>query len=158
MEINIGIEKGNQQQVAQKLSLILADTYVLYVKTQNFHWNIIDPRFYFLHLFLEKQYEELAEGIDELAERIRMLGQRAPGSLKEFLEISSLNENGSDKETHGDAILNTLLADRMALCRYIRKSIEESQELGDEGSADLLIKHLRMHENMVWMIHSHFKF
>ena len=97
MTINIGLDQSVRQQIGQHLGFVLADLYILYVKTQNFHWNIVDPRFYSLHLFLEKQYEEISEAIDEVAERIRQLGERSPASLRQFLEIGTLEESTGEK-------------------------------------------------------------
>jgi starvation-inducible DNA-binding protein len=154
MESEMGLEVNIRQQLAHNLSLILADTYVLYTKTQNFHWNVIDPRFYSLHLLLEKQYEELAEAIDEIAERIRMLGEMAPGSLKQFIEMTSLKE--SDGDMDADEMLEQLINDHETLCRCIRERIELASKLGDEGTADLLIQRLRAHEKNAWMLRSHF--
>jgi len=154
MEANIGLEESVLQQVAQFLSFTLADSYVLYAKTQNFHWNIEDTRFYSLHLLLEKQYEDLAEAIDEIAERIRMLGQSAPGSLKQFVEMSSIKE--APVNLSGDEMLLNLLQDHEELIQGIRKQIALSSKLGDEGTADLLIQRLRWHEKTAWMLRSHF--
>lgn len=152
MKTAIGLDESVRQQIAQHLSLLLADTYVLYTKTQNFHWNIIDPRFYSLHLFLEKQYEALAEEIDEIAERIRKLCMPAPGSLKQFLEMTSLKESNGDLS--GDEMIQVLLDDHEAVCRFIRERISLVSKLGDEGTADLLIQHLRFHEKSAWMLRS----
>ena len=154
MEIKIGLDDGICQQLTQHLSFLLADTYVLYAKTQNFHWNIQDPRFYSLHLLLEKQYQELAEALDEIAERIRMLGKPAPGTLKKFLNMTSLKES-VDEEISGDDMLQELLNDHETLCRYIRERLELVSKLGDEGTADLLIQRLRSHEKSAWMLRSH---
>jgi starvation-inducible DNA-binding protein len=153
MEVNIALAESVRQQLAQQLRLILADTYVLYTKTQNFHWNVTDPRFYSLHVFWKKQYEELAEAIDEIAERIRMLGERCPGSLKQFIDMSSLKE--SDGDISADEMLRELLEDHEALCRFIREPIEHASKLGDEGTTDLLIQRLRTHEKNAWMLRSH---
>jgi starvation-inducible DNA-binding protein len=153
MTLHSSLDQSVRQQIAQFLSLILADTYVLYVKTQNFHWNVIDPRFYSLHQFLEKQYEELADALDELAERVRMLGERSPGSLKQFLEMTSLKE--SDGDLNGDDMLQQLLTDHEIICGQLRERIDQSSELGDEGTADLLIQRLRAHEKSAWMLRSH---
>lgn len=153
MEIQIGVDENIRRQMAQNLGLILADTYVLYTKTQNFHWNVEDPRFYSLHLLLEKQYEDLAEAIDEIAERIRMLGERSPASLKQFLDMASLNE--SDGDLSGDEMFEVLLNDHETLCRFIRERIALASKLGDEGTADLLIQRLRFHEKTAWMLRSH---
>lgn len=153
MEINIGLSESVRQQIAQNLSMLLADTYLLYVKTQNFHWNIIDARFYSLHLFLKKEYETLEKLIDEIAERIRKLGERSPGSLKQFLSITSLKE--SDGDLIGDEMLLELLKDHEMICRFLRERIILASRLGDEGTADLFIQQLRVHENSAWMLRSH---
>jgi starvation-inducible DNA-binding protein len=152
METSIGLDESIRQQIAQHLSLLLADTYVLYTKTQNFHWNIIDPRFYSLHLFLEKQYEALAGEIDEIAERIRKLGMPAPASLKQFLEMTSLKESSADLS--GDEMIQVLLDDHESICCFIRERIALTSKLGDEGTADLLIQQLRFHEKSAWMLRS----
>ncbi len=154
MEAKIALDECIRQQLAQHLSLILADTYVLYTKTQNFYWNVIDPRFYSLRLFWRKQYEELAEAINEIAEHIRMLGQRSPGSLKHFIDMTSLQES-DNKDLSSDDMLEELLEDHETLCRYIRERIELASKLGDEGTADLLRQRLRAHEKSAWMLRSH---
>jgi starvation-inducible DNA-binding protein len=153
MAIKLDLEESVLQQIAQQLGMILADLYILYVKTQNFHWNIVDPRFFFLHEFLEDQYEHLAKSIDEVAERIRMLGQRSPGSLKQFLDMTSLNE--SDGDLNGDEMLTNLLRDHESLSQQVRDRIEYVSKLRDEGTADLLIDLLRFHEKTAWMLRSH---
>lgn len=147
------LDRSIRQQIAQFLNLILADTYILYVKTQNFHWNIVDPRFDTLHQFLEKQYEELAEAIDEIAERIRILGERAPGTLKQFLDMTSYKE--SNGEENSDDMLQQLIEDHEAMCQHLRERIERSNELGDIGTSDLLTQRLRAHEKSAWMLRSH---
>ena len=154
MKIHIDLDQKARKQIAQNLRVMLADTYVLYVKTQNFHWNIVDPRFYSLHLFLEKQYKALAKSIDEIAERIRMLGERSPGSLREFLELTTLKESKGSQS--GDGMLKELVADHEKVIEPIRENITLFQKLGDEGSADLLIDELRFHEKTAWMLRSHF--
>lgn len=152
MNININLEDSVRQQIAHQLGLILADMYVLYVKTQNFHWNIVDPRFYSLHLFLEKQYEELAEAIDEVAERVRILGERTPATLKQFLDRTSFEEPAEDLS--GDEMFDMLLRDHEALIRHLREQIQLAAKLGDDGTADLLIQRLRFHEKTAWMLRS----
>lgn len=150
----LGISHGSHQ-ISQNLAQVLADTYVLYVKTQNFHWNLVDERFYFLHKMLEKQYEDLAEAVDELAERIRILGYKAPGSLRQFLELTALDE--SDNDLDANLMLHHLIEDHTAIANLVRPQIPESQKHGDEGTADLLIERLRYHEKTAWMLRSHFK-
>lgn len=154
MTINIGLEESVRQQIAQHLGLILADMYVLYTKTLNFHWNMLDPRFYSLHLFLEKLYEEIAENIDEVAERIRMLGEKAPATLKKFVEMATLKE--SNDLISGEEMLLQLIQDHEALIRHLRDRIEDTDNLRDHGTSDLLIKFIRFHEKSAWMLRSHF--
>lgn len=152
MHININLEDSVRQQIAHQLGLILADIYVLYVKSQNFHWNIVDPRFYSLHKFLEEQYEALAEAVDEVAERIRMLGEKTPATLKQFLDKTSLEEPNDDFS--GDEMLEILLRDHETIIRQLREQIPATAKLGDDGTADLLIQRLRFHEKTAWMIRS----
>lgn len=154
MSMSTVINQSISHKVAKILSHSLADTYLLYLKTQNFHWNVVDPRFYALHIMLEKQYEELAEAIDVIAERIRTLNVRAPASMQQFLELTSLEENHNDLDAN--EMLRQLVEDHMAISNQIRPLIPECQKLGDEGSADLLIDRLRFHEKTAWMIRSHF--
>lgn len=153
MGIHLGLESSVWQQIAHHTSLILADMYVLYVKTQNFHWNVIDSRFYSLHQFFEEQYKDLAEAIDEVAERIRMLGERTPASLKQFLDTTSLKESNGDLS--GDEMIQDLLTDHETLIRNLREGIAYTSKLGDEGTADLFIQRLRAHEKTAWMLRSH---
>lgn len=143
-----------RQKIINFLAEILADTYILYVKTQNFHWNVEDERFYSLHKMFEEQYKALAEATDDLAERIRALNGKAPGSMRQFLELSGLEEDSNNLP--GDAMLHHLTEDHMALATKIRPLIPESQKHGDEGTGDLLIERLRFHEKTAWMLRSHF--
>lgn len=148
------IEKNDRQKIADNLAHLQADTYVLYVKTQNFHWNVVDPRFYSLHKFLETQYQELAEAVDDLAERIRALQFKAPGSMNQFLELTCLEEAGN--QLTADRMLHQLVQDHETISNDIRPLIKEFQDMKDEGSADLLIERLRFHEKSAWMIRSQF--
>lgn len=148
------ITQEASRHIAQVLAHVLADTYILYMKTQNFHWNIVDERFFFLHEMLDKQYHELAEAIDELAERIRTLNFKAPGSLRQLLELSSLEE--ADNDLNANLMLRQLLEDHRALANKIRPQIPDAQKYGDEGTADLFIERLRYHEKTAWMLQSHF--
>jgi starvation-inducible DNA-binding protein len=154
MKTSMAISISHREQIAQYISQILADTYILYTKTQNFHWNVIDERFHSLHEMFEEQYKQLAEAVDELAERIRMLKFKAPGSMRNFLELGNLEE--SDVDLSGDEMLRHLCQDHDTLANHIRPMIEEIIKLGDEGSGDMLIQHLKMHEKMAWMLRSHF--
>jgi starvation-inducible DNA-binding protein len=154
MSSTLTIERSAVSQIAQNLSQLLADTYILYIKTQNFHWNVVDPRFYSLHKFFEGQYEELEEAIDTIAERIRALGVRSPGSMREFLEIGTLTE--AEGDLTGDQMIHQLVDDNEKIANFIRPHIQAFQKAGDEGSADLLIERLRAHEKTAWMLRSNF--
>lgn len=146
-------QKKKAENFVKELSIILSDTYVLYIKTQNFHWNIEDPRFYSLHKFFEEQYEALAETIDEIAERIRMLGSKSPGSMGEFLKYATIKEANSNVTS--DKMLKQLLADHEKLAAHLHEVIEKATSGGDNGTADLLIESIRFHEKTAWMIRSH---
>lgn len=154
MDSNIIMDRASYQQVSQHLAQLLSDTYVLYTKTQNFHWNLVDPRFYFLHKMLETQYEELAEAIDEVAERIRTLDFKTPASMQQFLEMTLLDE------AKGDMIANDMIRnlanDHQTIARGLHAKIDEANKVHDDGTADLFIERLRAHEKTAWMLRSHF--
>jgi len=147
------IDATTSQEISQKLSQVLANTYVLYTKTQNFHWNLEDTRFYSLHLLFEKQYTELAEALDEIAERMRMIGEKSPGSMRQFLELTTLEE--SDNELSGDEMIRELMEDHTTLANTLRPIISDANKKGDDGTADMLIQLLRSHEKNAWMLRSH---
>lgn len=153
MKTNTTIDQSAFTQIAQWLSQILADTYILYLKTQNFHWNVVDDRFHSLHEMFEEQYEELAESVDELAERIRQLKMKSPGSMRQFLELATLEE--AETESTGNDMIQALCHDREALSAHLLQKIDAVSKLGDEGTADLLIQHLKMHDKAAWMLRSH---
>jgi starvation-inducible DNA-binding protein len=114
----------------------------------------VDPRFYSLHKFFEEQYENLAEAVDEIAERIRMIGGITPATMREFLQLTTLKEGNST--INGDAMLHQLLEDHEVLIRQCHHLIEQGNDSGDDGSSDLCIQRLRYHEKTAWMIRSHF--
>lgn len=147
------IKQSALQQLIQGLSETLANTFTLNLLTKNFHWNVIDPRFIMLHKFFDEQYEELNEGVDAIAERIRMLKGRTPASMQEYLALTSIEEN--DSELTGDEMIRQLLRGHEKIIARLRVLIEEAQKLGDEGTADLYIQRLRAHENAAWMLRSH---
>lgn len=148
-------ELPTSKQLAGDLSTFLADTYLVYVKSQNFHWNVTDPKFHSLHEFFEKQYEELAEAVDLIAERIRAVGEKSPGSMREFLELSRLSESDTHLSAH--EMLSTLLNDHGAIIVWLRNAIEQAIAWGDQGTADLYIERLRVHEKTAWMIKAQLK-
>lgn len=135
---------------AQRLSHLLASTYMLYLKTQNFHWNVEGPHFAPLHDFFEDQYRDLAKAIDEIAERIRTLGYYAPGTMAEFLSLSLIAENPhhlSDQE-----MLSTLWADHRKIIDFIRESVEILEAGQDHGTVDFMVQRMQDHEKKAWMI------
>ncbi|MBX9586486.1 MAG: DNA starvation/stationary phase protection protein [Gammaproteobacteria bacterium] len=152
MSVKIGISDKNCSQIVKQLSVIMSDTYLLYVKTQNFHWNVTSPLFPSLHLMFESQYEELQGAVDVLAERIRALGHFSPGSFAQFTSFGNIKE--STKVPSANDMLKQLLADHELLCREIRDAIPAIQKLGDEVSGDTLIERLTQHEKTAWMLRS----
>lgn len=139
----------------EALSTLLANTYLLYLKTQNYHWNVEDPAFAMLHEFLDEQYKALAEAIDEIAERIRMLNRHTPATLKEFLSLTTLHEDTQHKT--GPQMLKALLKDHENVICELRDDLALLEEDNDEGTIDFLIGRLRAHEKMAWMLRSHLK-
>ena len=135
---------------AQALSKLLAGTYTLYLKTQGFHWNVTGPRFYDLHKLFEEQYGELAEANDEIAERIRALGPKAPASYAEFNKISPVEDAAGSPAA--EEMLRQLLADHRTLARAAQAVIETAEASEDVGSADLATQRIRSHEKAAWML------
>jgi starvation-inducible DNA-binding protein len=146
------MERKASKHNAEELSVLLADTYLLYVKSQNFHWNVVDPRFHSLHEFFEEQYKALADGVDVIAEQIRSLGQKTPASMREFLDLTRLEE--SPTTLPADEMLRILLKDHEAIIQWLRPVIDQTAKT-DQGSSDMCIDRLRFHEKSAWMIKSH---
>lgn len=153
MKVNIGIEEANRKKIADRLAVMLADTYTLYVKTQNFHWNVTGPIFPALHLMFETQYKELADAVDLIAERIRALGFTTPASLASFSKLTAIKEAAAEL-LKSEEMVKQLAADHETLIRNHRDLIEFSQKLNDESTADLVIERLREHEKTAWMLRS----
>ncbi len=155
MEIKIGLEKESYKGSARLLSIVLADETLLYIKTLNYHWNVRGFHFGPLHKLFKKHYESLAEWIDEVAERIRMLGEFSPGSMKEFLELTRLEEHKGAARSE-KAMLASLLADHEAVIRNLRVDIELSDDkFKDMGTADFFTGLIRKHEQIAWMLRVH---
>jgi starvation-inducible DNA-binding protein len=151
-EANIGISESNKQAVASELNKLLADEFLLYTKTRKFHWNVEGAQFHDLHLFFEKQYDQIAIIMDEVAERIRKIGHYALGSMKHFLKEASLLEN-EDTETSSGTMLQELLDDHETIIRRLRSDIEKFQDkYKDAGSADFITGLIEQHETMAWML------
>ncbi|WEK34400.1 MAG: DNA starvation/stationary phase protection protein [Candidatus Pseudobacter hemicellulosilyticus] len=156
MKANIGLTDKNAQQIAIVLNKILADEFVLYAKTRNYHWNYEGDNFMEMHKFFEGQYEELAELIDEIAERIRAIGHYAEGRLKEYLKLTDLTEPSST--TKQPQQVKNLLDDHETIVRYLRKQVDEvDNKYKDAGTADFLTGLMEKHEKMAWMLRSYLK-
>lgn len=152
MDIDIGIIKKDREEIAAGLSHLLADTYTLYLKTHNFHWNVTGPMFQTLHLMFEGQYTELAQAVDVIAERIRSLGFPAPGTYKQYIELSSIKE--SDKIPEATEMIRELLEGQEAVVRTARKVFPTADKAHDEATADLLTQRIQLHEKTAWMLRS----
>jgi starvation-inducible DNA-binding protein len=153
MKINIGISEEHREQIADKLSRLLADSYMVYLKTHNYHWNVTGELFHSLHEQFEEQYTELAEAIDEIAERIRALGYRAPGTFKEFNELTSINED--TKQPEALEMVRQLAQDNETILRTAREALDPCQKAGDEATIDLITERLTVHSKTSWMLRSH---
>ncbi len=152
MEINIGIPADDRKTIADGLSRLLADSYTLYLKTHNFHWNVKGPMFQTLHLLFETQYTELALAVDLVAERIRALGYPAPGTYAEFARLSSIAEpKGVPVAT---AMIRELVEGQEAVTRTARSLLPLVEKVSDEPTADLLTQRMQLHEKNAWMLRS----
>lgn len=155
MKPDIKISDQNLQAVATLLNTLLADEFVLYTKTRNAHWNVQGPSFMELHKFFEGQYDELAEIVDEVAERVRMLGHFALGTLKDFLTVTHLLEDKNDF-TNQKAIIKALIEDHETIIRVIRTEIAPiSDEYKDLGTTDFVTGIMKQHEKMAWMLRAY---
>ena len=150
--IDIGIGNKDRKVIADGLSRLLADTYTLYLKTHNFHWNVTGPSFNTLHLMFETQYTELALAVDLIAERIRALGVQAPGSYAQFGKLTSIKEATDAPEAM--EMVRQLVADQEAVVRTARKVFPVVDKANDEASADLLTQRMQLHEKTAWMLRS----
>lgn len=157
MKTSIGIKAENRAKVAEILIKTLADEFVLSMKTRKAHWNVESADFYSKHLFFESQYQQLDEMIDEMAERIRMLGHYAPATLREYLALTHLSEShleSNDSLTY----IKELLSDHDSIIVHLRENIENfAVEFHDAGTSDYITGLLETHEKMAWMLRSHLK-
>ena len=152
MPIDIGIEESERKAIADGLSRLLADTYTLYLKTHNYHWNVTGPMFRTLHLMFEEQYNELALAVDLVAERIRSLGSPAPASYREFAALSSVAED--DDKPDATEMIRRLVVGHEAVTRTARSVFPVVEKANDEATADLLTQRLQIHEKTAWMLRS----
>ena len=149
-KINIGIPDDQRKAIAHGLSRLLADTYTLYLKTHNFHWNVTGPQFNTLHTMFETQYTELAMAVDVIAERIRALGAWAPGSYSDFAKLSTVKEASGIPAA--EAMVAELAADQAAVVRTARALFPAVEAASDEPTADLLTQRMQVHEKTAWML------
>ncbi len=150
--IDIGINAEERQDIANGLSRLLADSYTLYLKTHNYHWNVTGPMFNTLHQMFEEQYSELAIAVDEIAERIRALGHPAPGSYKAYAELTGIPED--DDQPDAETMIRRLVEAHEAVARTARNVFPIAEGASDEPTADLLTQRLQVHEKTAWMLRS----
>ena len=150
--MDIGINKKDREKIADGLSHLLADSFTLYLKTHNFHWNVTGPMFQTLHVMFETHYTELALAVDIIAERIRALGMHAPGTYAEFVRLSSIQEvSGVSKAVE---MIRLLVNGHEAVVRTARSILPLVEKAADEASIDLLTQRMQLHEKTGWMLRS----
>ncbi|MCA9396112.1 MAG: DNA starvation/stationary phase protection protein [Candidatus Omnitrophica bacterium] len=150
--VEIGISEAERKEIAAGMSKFLADTYTLYLKTHRYHWNVTGPMFQTLHLMFEQQYNELWMATDVIAERIRALGFKAPGSYKEFAKLTSISEDPQDP--NAEAMIQSLVEGNEAVIRTARDIFPSVDAANDQVSADLLTQRMQVHEKAAWMLRS----
>lgn len=152
MNIDIGIEAAEREEIAGGLSRVLADTYTLYLKTHNYHWNVTGPMFQTLHLMFEAQYGELALAVDLVAERIRALGLPAPGTYADFSRLSAIPEEPGVPKA--EEMVAKLVSGHETVARTARQVFKVAEEVSDQPTCDLLTQRMQTHEKTAWMLRS----
>ncbi|WP_448564849.1 Dps family protein [Trichothermofontia sp.] len=155
MPINIGIDEKDRAEIAEGLSRVLADTYTLYLKTHNFHWNVTGPMFHSLHTIFETQYTELALAVDLIAERIRALGFPAPGNYSDYARLTAIAETPGVPSA--EEMIRLLVEANETVARTLREVSPIAERGGDNVSADLMTQRLQVHEKAAWMLRSMLK-
>ena len=150
--IHTGLTKAERGDVAQELTKVLADSYAVYLKTHGDHWNVRGPEFFSVHGLLEEQYREIWAALDDIAERIRALGELAPQSASAFANLTSIKDG--DPEKDASAMLKELIKDHGVLITTARAALEAADKVGDEASVDLMTQRLAAHEKAAWMLRS----
>ena len=150
VHVDIGVREESLQKISEGLCKVLADTYTLYLKTQNFHWNVTGPQFKALHEMFEEQYRDLAEAADLIAERIRALGYVVPATYGEFSELTSLR----DEPGHipADQMIRSLMEGNEAVTRGAHQVFKKADEADDQATADMLTERMERHEKVAWML------
>jgi starvation-inducible DNA-binding protein len=152
MAIDIGINQQDRTRIAQGLSRMLADTYLLYLKTHNFHWNVEGPMFQTLHQMFMEEYTEAWNAIDLIAERIRALGHYAPGTYKEYVKLGSIKE--TDGVPKAEQMVKLLIQAQEAVVRTARSVLPIAEDANDQPTLDLLTQRMQIHEKNAWMLRS----
>lgn len=150
--MDIGITKKDREKIAEGLSRLLADSFTLYLKTHNFHWNVTGPMFNTLHVMFMDQYTELWNALDLIAERIRALGVAAPGTYREFSKLTVIKE--SESKLSAEEMIQQLVAGQEAVTKTARSIFPLVDKAGDEPTADLLTQRMQIHEKNAWMLRS----
>ncbi len=145
--------KNNRKETVEQLKVLLASSYTLYLKTHNYHWNVTGPMFTTLHTLFETQYTELALAVDEVAERIRSMGEFAPGTYADFTKYSVVKEEAGVPKAVD--MIKKLVADQQAVARVAQQVVEAAEKSGDQPSADLGTRRMEVHEKNAWMLRSH---
>lgn len=148
--LDLGIKKEEVGHIVQSLSAVLASTYILYMKTQGFHWNVVGPFFYSLHKLSEEHYQDMAEGIDTLAERIRALGHIAPANYSLYQKFSVIEEKSDIKDTK--TMLENLAYDHETISRLLKTTFDQAEKAYDHATADLFVQRLHFHDKAAWML------
>ena len=151
-KIDIGIKASDRSAIANNLSRVLADSYSLYLKTHNFHWNVTGPMFNTLHLMFEQQYTELWQAVDLIAERIRALGYPAPGSYSQYAKLSTVKEETGVPEAN--EMIRQLVTGQEIVAKTARKAFSVAEKANDQPTADLLTQRMEVHEKNAWMLRS----
>ncbi len=150
--MDIGIKTKDRKAISEALARLLADTYTLYLKTHNFHWNVTGPLFNTLHLMFEQQYTEMATAVDEIAERIRALGEFAPGSYAVFGKLTRVEE--ATDVPDAEEMMRQLVQGHETVVRTARDAFPRAERAGDQPTCDLLTRRMQVHEKASWMLRS----
>lgn len=142
----------SNQAIIEKFSILLADTYTLSLKTQNYHWHVRGPNFHSIHSMLDSQYHDLAIAVDDIAERIRALGAKAPATFTEFELLKTINSGDSSKTCN--EMICELYDDHLRLIQDLRNVLAVAQDTGDEGSITLIGERITHHEKVAWILES----
>jgi starvation-inducible DNA-binding protein len=153
--VDIGIADKDRKTISQDLAQFLSDSFTLYLKTHNFHWNVTGPMFNSLHAMFMDQYTEQWNALDDIAERIRALGYNAPGSYAEFIKLSTIaEETGLTEAPDWREMVGQLVTGNEAVCRTARRALSHADDAGDDPTVDLLTQRLQVHEKNAWMLRS----